>query len=164
MQSAHSNCLFKVHFAVGAAFSFRYTKIVFSYKCLQLTQLKGVYMHVPKPAPGEIYSHEWLIGALTQLQARYPAFIRRLSLGELSIDIGFYIEDMAMECAQALLDQGITVVHRLDRPRTISLQIPSLTVQKQALQAQQTLDLFFKRHSNPGYQSPHRQEKHPPDS
>ena len=113
---------------------------------------------------GEAYNHEWLIGALTQLQARYPAFIRRLSLGELSIDIGFYIEDMAMDCAQALLDQGITVVHRLDRPRTISLQIPSLTVQKQALQAQQTLDLFFKRHSNPGYQSPHRQENHPSDS
>ena len=113
---------------------------------------------------GEIYNHEWLIGALTQLQARYPAFIRRLSLGELSIDIGFYVEDMAMECAQALLDKGITVVHRLDRPRTISLQIPSIMVQKQAQQAHQTLEGFFKQFSKPGSVSSHRQENYPPDS
>jgi len=112
---------------------------------------------------GDIYNHEWLIGALTQLQARYPAFIRRLSLGELSIDIGFYVEDMAMECAQALLDKGITVVHRLDRPRTIILQIPSLTVQKQAQQAHQTLEGFFKLHSKPGFIGSREQENYPPD-
>lgn len=112
---------------------------------------------------GDNYNHEWLIGALTQLQARYPAFIRRLSLGELSIDIGFYVEDMAMECAQALLDKGITVVHRLDRPRTISLQIPSLTVQKQAQQAQQTLEGFFKQFSKPGSVSSREQENYPPE-
>lgn len=111
----------------------------------------------------EIYNHEWLIGALTQLQARYPAFIRRLSLGELSIDIGFYVEDMAMECAQALLDKGITVVHRLDRPRTISLQIPSLTVQKQAQQAHQTLEGFFKQHSKPDSLKSREQGKYPPE-
>ena len=112
---------------------------------------------------GEIYNHEWLIGALTQLQARYPAFIRRLSLGELSIDIGFYVEDMAMECAQALLDKGITVVHRLDRPRTISLQVPSLTVQKQAQQAHQTLEGFFRFHSKSGSIASHEQENYPPE-
>ena len=92
---------------------------------------------------GKTYDQDWFIGALTRLQSRYPSLIRRLSLGDLSVDIGFYIEDVAMDCAQSLLDNGITVVHRLDQARTISIQIPSLLVQDKVLQAHDTLEAFF---------------------
>jgi hypothetical protein len=92
---------------------------------------------------GETYDQDWFIDALTRLQSRYPTFIRKLSLGDLSVDIGFYIEDIAMDCAQSLLDNGITVVHRLDQARTISIQLPSLLVQNKILQAHTTLEEFF---------------------
>ena len=89
------------------------------------------------------YNQPWLIGALTQFHARYPQIIRRLSPGDLSIEIDFYVEEMAIYCAQALLDVGITAIHRLDHPRTVSLQLPSLLAQDQVLLAQQTLKAFF---------------------
>ncbi len=96
------------------------------------------------------YDQVWLIGALTRLQARYPAFIRRLTRNELTIDIGFYVEDLAIECAQSLLDEGITAVHRLDNPRTISLQIPSLLAQNQIQQAHLLLERFFYQRASQG--------------
>jgi hypothetical protein len=103
-----------------------------------------------KVSASENYDADWLIGALTRLQVRYPQIVRALALGDLSVDIAFFVEDMAMQCAQSLLDQGITVVHRLDRPRTISLQIPSLVVQEQVLVAHDALESFFQKWSQPG--------------
>lgn len=96
------------------------------------------------------YDQDWLIGALTRLQARYPAFIRRLTRSELTIDVGFYVEDLAIECAQNLLDAGITAVHRLDNPRTISLQIPSLLAQSQIQQVPMLLERFFYQRASQG--------------
>lgn len=86
---------------------------------------------------------EWLWEALAHLQTRYPSLIRHVEGGDLTVDVIFYIEDMAMECVQALLDAGITAIHRLDRPRVISLQIPSLEVQDKAEEAVKVIDAYL---------------------
>lgn len=95
------------------------------------------------------YDLEGFFGALTRLVARYPTLIRHLSRMDLTVDITFYIEELAMECTQSLLDAGITTVHRLDRPRVISVQLPSLLAQHKTKEAIQTLDTFL-RVSSPG--------------
>ncbi len=87
---------------------------------------------------------DWLWETLTQLQTRYPTIIRQVEGTDLSVDIVFYIEDLAMECVQALLDAGITAIHRLDRPRVISLQIPSLEVQDKAEEAVKVIEAYLK--------------------
>lgn len=88
---------------------------------------------------------ERLFGALTSLLVQYPTLISHLTRTDLTLDITFYVEDLAMECAQSLLDVGITAVHRLVRPRVVSIQLPSLLIQHKAGEAIQTLDAFLQR-------------------
>ena len=88
-----------------------------------------------------------LIEALVRFEVKYPGLIRRLRENELMIDIDLYLEELAMECAQALLDSGITAIHRLDQPCTISIQLPSLFIQNKTHQAIQVLEEFLKAHS-----------------
>ncbi|MGQ9584872.1 MAG: hypothetical protein ACUVXG_05675 [Anaerolineae bacterium] len=87
------------------------------------------------------------VGSLTRLLVRYPAVIRHLRSDELTAELIFYVEELAMECAQLLLDAGITAVHRLDRPRVVSLQIPSLLAQHQTDKAVDILDAFLRAHA-----------------
>jgi hypothetical protein len=86
-----------------------------------------------------------LTDGLLRLQGQYSSFIHRLSSTHLVMDIHFYHEEIAMECAQAFLDAGITAVHRLDRPRVVSLQLPSLVAQAQTAKAIETLEAFLHR-------------------
>lgn len=86
-----------------------------------------------------------LTDGLLRIQGQYSSLIRRFSSTQLVMDIHFYHEEIAMECAQAFLDAGITAVHRLDRPRVVSLQLPSLAAQSQTSQALETLEAFLRR-------------------
>ena len=88
---------------------------------------------------------------LLRLEARYPTLVRRLQYTELFVDIEFYLEEMAMECAQAFLDAEITCIHRMDRPNIASIQLPSLIVQNLADKAIRVLDSFLsvRMYNNP---------------
>ncbi len=72
-----------------------------------------------------------VLGRLKQLQTRYPRLIRDVQLGKLVVDIELFLEDLALEATHALLDAGISAVHRMSRPRVVSLQLPSLVDQHQ---------------------------------
>ncbi len=87
---------------------------------------------------------EWLLGALTQLLVRYPTLVRDIEHTDLTVDIVFYIEDPAIDCSHLLLDAGITAIHRLDRPRVVSLQLPSILTQDQVQHVVQTIGMFLK--------------------
>lgn len=83
------------------------------------------------------------IEEVTRLQTRFPTLVRSFNVSELYVDVVFYIEDLAIQGSQALLDAGVTAVHRLDHPKVISFQIPSLKVQQQYKVAVKTLAHFL---------------------
>jgi len=74
---------------------------------------------------------DYLLGRLKQLQIRFPRFISDVRRGELVMDVEFYLEDVAIDAAQTLLDHGVTAVHRMDRPKVVCLQLPSVFEQHQ---------------------------------
>ncbi len=86
-----------------------------------------------------------LTDGFLRLQGRFPSLIRRLSSTPLVMDIHFYHEEIAMECAQTFLDAGITALHRLDHPLVVSLQLPSLIAQSQTVKAIEILETFLSR-------------------
>ncbi|MGC8872828.1 MAG: hypothetical protein ACP5SI_00065 [Chloroflexia bacterium] len=86
-----------------------------------------------------------LLGRLKQLQTRYPSLIRDVRAGPLHVDVEFYLVDLAIDATHCLLEQGITAVHRMDFPRLLSLQLPSLALQQQMGLLLATLDGFLRR-------------------
>ncbi len=86
-----------------------------------------------------------LLGRLKQLQTRYPALIREVSSENLVMTVEFYLADVAIDATYCLLKAGVTAVHRLDCPRNMSLQVPSLVVQHQVSLVVQILDVFLRR-------------------
>jgi hypothetical protein len=86
---------------------------------------------------------EQLFGSFSRLLARYPSVIRSLHHTDLTIDLELYNEEAALECARALLDAGISALHRLDQPRLVSLQMPSLIAQQQGQVAGEALEGYL---------------------
>lgn len=87
---------------------------------------------------------EYLFSALHHLSARYPHLVKRISNIHLVIEIEFFHEETALECAQSLLDHGISAVHRLDRPKCVSLQRPSIDNQNQYHLLVETLEAYLR--------------------
>ncbi len=87
---------------------------------------------------------DYLLGRMKQLQMSFPGFVSDVRRGELVLDIEFYLEDIAIDASHALLDDGITAVHRMDRPRVISLQLPSLIEQGQEALVVDVLHCFLR--------------------
>jgi len=85
-----------------------------------------------------------LFGRLRQLQTRRPQLISDISRTDLVVDVSFFLEDIAIDATQRLLDGGITAVHRMDTPKTMSLQLPSVVEQRQGEEIVQLLDEFLK--------------------
>jgi hypothetical protein len=79
--------------------------------------------------------------------------IRHLSYTHFVVDITFYVEELAMECAQSLLEAGITAVHRLDQPRVVSLQLPSLLAQHKSEEALKVLETFLDARAPGGFRT-----------
>lgn len=86
-----------------------------------------------------------LLGRLKQLQTRYPSLIRDVRAGPLYVDVEFYLVDVAIDATHALLERGITAVHRMHLPCVMSLQLPSLSVQEQMGLLLRTLDSFLRQ-------------------
>ena len=101
-------------------------------------------MHRQNPAAAQIPSRgpdsDLFLGRLKQLQTRYPRLIRDVRQGNLVADVEFFLEDLAIDGTYSLLDAGISVVHCMDRPRILSLQVPSLLDQRQEQSAIDYLD------------------------
>ncbi len=97
-----------------------------------------------------------LLGRLKQLQTRYPSLIRDVRAGPLYVDIEFYLVDLAIDATHALLEHGITAVHRMRLPCVTSLQVPSLSLQEQMALLLQTLDTFLRQRSGSSLQQPFR--------
>jgi hypothetical protein len=74
---------------------------------------------------------DFLLGRLKQLQTRYPRLIGDVRRGNLVVDVEFYLEDVAIDATHTLLDAGITAIHRMNSPKIMSLQLPSLIDQQQ---------------------------------
>lgn len=85
-----------------------------------------------------------LFGRLKQLQTRYPRLIGDVRHGNLVVDVEFYLEDVAIDATHCLLDAGITAVHRMDNPKVMSLQLPSLIDQQQERLVIDLLDRFLR--------------------
>jgi 4-aminobutyrate aminotransferase-like enzyme len=87
---------------------------------------------------------DFLFGRLKQLQMRYPRLIGDVRHGNLVVDVEFYLEDVAMDATHTLLDAGITAIHRMNSPKVMSLQLPSLIDQQQELLVIDLLDRFLR--------------------
>ena len=88
-----------------------------------------------------------LLGRLKQLQTRYSTLIRDVCASELVVTVEFYLADMAIDATYCLLEVGVTAVHRMDRPHSMSFQLPSLLEQDQIPLAIQTLDQFLQQYT-----------------
>jgi acetylornithine/succinyldiaminopimelate/putrescine aminotransferase len=88
-----------------------------------------------------------LLGRLKQLQTRYSILIRDVCASELVVTVEFYLADMAIDATYCLLEVGVTAVHRMDRPHSMSFQLPSLLEQDQIPLAIQTLDQFLQQYT-----------------
>ena len=113
-------------------------------------------MHRQNPTAAQMPSRgpdsDLFLGRLKQLQTRYPRLISDVRQGDLVIDIEFFLEDLALDATHVFLDAGISAVHRMGRPRTLSLQLPSLLDQHQEQSAIGYLDHFLRnctRSANP---------------
>lgn len=93
---------------------------------------------------------DFLFGRLKQLQTRYPRLISDVRHGNLVVDVEFYLEDVAIDATHDLLDAGITAVHRMNSPRIMSLQLPSLIGQQQELLVIDLLDRFLRERTSGG--------------
>lgn len=94
-----------------------------------------------QPALG---GQEWLIGALTQLQVRYLTLIHHVSRGRGTLDIWFYIEDLAILCSEALLGLGVPVELHDDRPKVVSLLADEICHAGAASEAVDGLEQFLR--------------------
>ncbi|MGQ9599419.1 MAG: hypothetical protein ACUVWZ_08370 [Anaerolineae bacterium] len=88
-----------------------------------------------------------LLGRLKQLQIRYPRLLRDVRASPLSMDIEFFLADLAIDATHSLLEAGITAVHRMDRPQLMSIQLPSLLAQGQVPLVIQVLDRFLRQYT-----------------
>jgi hypothetical protein len=95
--------------------------------------------------PSRTSESDFVLGRLKQLQTRYPRLISDVRLGELVVDVELFLEDLAIDATHALLDAGITAVHRMSAPRILSLQLPSLFEQHQEQLAIEHLDRFLRQ-------------------
>jgi len=91
---------------------------------------------------------DFVFGRLKQLQTRYPRLISDVRRGELVVDAKFYLEDVAIDATHVLLDAGITAVHRMNNPKVMSLQLPSLIGQQQELLVIDLLDRFLRERTS----------------
>ena len=91
---------------------------------------------------------EQLFENLSHFAIRYPALIYHTLRTNLTLEIVFFIEDIALECCQSLLDSGITAICRMNNPRVVSLQLPSLIAQEQSSQVIEILDGFLMNVNN----------------
>ena len=85
-----------------------------------------------------------VLGRLKQLQTRYPRLISDVRVDELVVDVELFLEDLAIDATYTLLNAGISAVHRMNRPKTLSLQLPSLLDQHQEQTAIEHLDHFLR--------------------
>lgn len=85
-----------------------------------------------------------VLGRLKQLQTRYPRLISDVQVDELVVDVELFLEDLAIDAAYTLLNAGISAVHRMNRPKILSLQLPSLLDQHQEQVAIEHLDRFLR--------------------
>jgi hypothetical protein len=92
---------------------------------------------------------DYLLGRLKQLQTRRPHVIRGITRSQLVLDVEFYREDTAIDATHQLLDHGITAVHRMNAPRVLSLQLPSLLDQRQGAAVVELLDAFLESREKP---------------
>jgi hypothetical protein len=99
----------------------------------------------PAGMPSRASESDFVLGRLKQLQTRYPRLISDVRLGELVVDVELFLEDLAIDATHALLDAGITAVHRMSCPRILSLQLPSLVDQHQEQLAIDHLDRFLRK-------------------
>lgn len=98
----------------------------------------------PAGTPSRTSESDFVLGRLKQLQTRYPRLISDVRLGELVVDVELFLEDLAIDATHALLDAGITAVHRMNCPKILSLQLPSLVEQHQEQLAIDHLDRFLR--------------------
>lgn len=101
--------------------------------------------HATRRGVSQAVEADFLFGRLKQLQMRYPRLIGDVRHGNLVVDVEFYLEDVAIDATHCLLDAGITAVHRMDSPKVMSLQLPSLLDQQQGPLVINLLDRFLRR-------------------
>jgi hypothetical protein len=91
-------------------------------------------------------SFDKLIDELLRLQARYPALIWRLRQAE-GIAIEFYLEELALDCTNALKKAGLPADHLADRPRQVwLLETAQLVKHQDRFLAE--LEIFLEKHNN----------------
>jgi hypothetical protein len=88
-----------------------------------------------------------LIDELLRLQARYPALIWRLRQEE-GIAIEFYLEEMALDCTNALKKAGLPADHLTDRPRQVWLP-ETMQLMEHQDHLLTALEIFLEKHNNP---------------
>jgi hypothetical protein len=88
--------------------------------------------------------NDYLIDDLLRLQSRYATLIWRLKEHE-GVEIEFFLEELAIDCAAALRQADISIQHLPDRPRAVHLPSHLLNTIPPA-KIIQALDLFLQAH------------------
>ena len=97
-------------------------------------------MPVPESSEPDL---PWMIDAAVRLQSRYSNLIRKVHSDPDALEIVFYIEDLAMECAQELQAAGVANIHRLSVPRNVALRLDVIRAQRKERHAIQVLEDYL---------------------
>ncbi len=100
-----------------------------------------------------------LIDDLLRLQTRYPELLWRLRAAPGGIDIEFFLEELAMDCAVELQkapittakpsDKGVTAVYSPERARVVCLGFSPSLLAETHKGIIETLEIFLQRHHSP---------------
>jgi len=86
-----------------------------------------------------------LIDDLLRLQTRYPSLIWRLRQND-GVEIEFYLEELALDCANILQSSGVSADHLSSQPRVVHLSnAHTLSADVQNLLIA-TIENFLKNH------------------
>ena len=89
-----------------------------------------------------------LIDDLLRLQTRYPSLIWRLRQND-GVEIEFYLEELALDCANILRMEGITADHLSTQPRVVCLSGAHTFSNQIRNQLIASIESFLKIHLQP---------------
>lgn len=86
-----------------------------------------------------------MVEAAARFQSRYPSLIRKVRSEADALEIVFYIEDLAMECANVLQKAGVASIHRLSAPRSVRLRTDIIREHKVERRAIEVLENYLNK-------------------
>jgi hypothetical protein len=88
------------------------------------------------------------IDNMLQLQTRYPSLIWRLRHNN-GVEVEFYLEEMALDCAKALQGLGFSAYHLHSQPRAVHLVQEDIVSPEMQSRLLDSIMQFLQSHPKP---------------